>query len=94
NARGGVTLAFGSFHLAMNLLWCVLETHRGTVKQMGSLTQLFAILEKTRLGGEHPDYHTLLSALTQILHGLVLNAWQIECDYSSLAVFAKAGPTP
>ncbi|KAH9009894.1 hypothetical protein EDB84DRAFT_1590991 [Lactarius hengduanensis] len=68
-------LAFGSFHLAMNLLWC---THRGTVKQTGSLTQLFAILEKTRLGGEHPDYHTLLSALTQILHGLVLNAWRTD----------------
>ncbi|KAH8977662.1 hypothetical protein EDB86DRAFT_2817126 [Lactarius hatsudake] len=87
-------LAFGSFHLAMNLLWCVLETHRGTVKQTGSLTQLFAILEKTRLGGEHPDYHTLLSALTQVLHGLVLNAWRTECAYSSLAAFAKAGPTP
>ncbi|KAH8979979.1 hypothetical protein EDB86DRAFT_3066941 [Lactarius hatsudake] len=87
-------LAFGSFHLAMNLLWCVLEAHRGTVKQTGSLTQLFAILEKTRLGGEHPDYHTLLSALTQVLHGLVLNAWRTECAYSSLAAFAKAGPTP
>ncbi|KAH8986497.1 hypothetical protein EDB92DRAFT_1818309 [Lactarius akahatsu] len=87
-------LAFGSFHLAMNLLWCVLETHRGTLKQTGSLTQLFAILEKTRLGGEHPDYHMLLSALTQILHGLVLNAWRTECAYSSLAAFAKAGPTP
>ncbi|KAH9021720.1 hypothetical protein EDB85DRAFT_1871750 [Lactarius pseudohatsudake] len=87
-------LAFGSFHLAMNLLWCVLETHWGTLKQTGSLTQLFAILEKTRLGGEHPDYHTLLSALMQILHGLVLNAWRTECAYSSLAAFAKAGPTP
>jgi hypothetical protein len=60
-------LGFGSFHLAMNLLWCVLETHRGTLNQTGSLTHLFAVLEKTRLGGEHPDYHTLLSALTQIM---------------------------
>ncbi|KAH9169075.1 hypothetical protein EDB89DRAFT_2115183 [Lactarius sanguifluus] len=87
-------LGFGSFHLTMNLLWCVLETHQGTLNQMGSLTQLFAVLEKTRLGGEHPDYHTLLAALTQILHGLILNAWHNECDYSSLRDFAKAEPTP
>ncbi|KAH9172598.1 hypothetical protein EDB89DRAFT_1850933 [Lactarius sanguifluus] len=87
-------LGFGSFHLTMNLLWCILETHRGTLGQTGSLTHLFAILEKTRLGGEHPDYHTLLAALTQILHGLILNAWRNECDYSSLSDFAKADPTP
>ncbi|KAH9030516.1 hypothetical protein EDB85DRAFT_1866449 [Lactarius pseudohatsudake] len=87
-------LGFGSFHLTMNLLWCVLETHRGTLNQMGSLTHLFAVLEKTRLGGEHPDYHTLLAALTQILHGLILNAWRIECDYPSLRDFARAEPTP
>ncbi|KAH9158717.1 hypothetical protein EDB89DRAFT_1867625, partial [Lactarius sanguifluus] len=89
-----MALGFGSFHLTMNLLWCVLETHRGTLNQMGSLTQFFAVLEKTRLGGEHPDYHTLLAALTQILHGLILNAWRNECDYSSLRDFAKAEPMP
>ncbi|KAF8257379.1 hypothetical protein EI94DRAFT_1818072 [Lactarius quietus] len=66
----------------------------GTLNQVGSLTHLFAILEKTRLGGEHPDYHTLLSALTQILHGLILNAWLMECDYSSLSDFATAVPMP
>ncbi|KAH9010956.1 hypothetical protein EDB83DRAFT_2234192 [Lactarius deliciosus] len=87
-------LGFGSFHLTMNLLWCILETHQGTLGQMGSLTHLFAILEKARLGGEHPDYHTLLAALTQILHGLILNAWHNECDYSSLSSFAKADPMP
>ncbi|KAH9044053.1 hypothetical protein EDB83DRAFT_2211657, partial [Lactarius deliciosus] len=87
-------LGFGSFHLTMNLLWCILETHRGTLGQTGSLTHLFAILEKARLGGKHPDYHTLLAALTQILHGLILNAWCNECDYSSLSSFAKADPTP
>ncbi|KAH9012405.1 hypothetical protein EDB83DRAFT_2529940 [Lactarius deliciosus] len=87
-------LGFGSFHLTMNLLWCVLETHRGTLSQTGSLTQLFAVLEKTRLGGEHPDYHTLLASLTQILHGLILDAWRNECDYPSLRDFAKAEPTP
>jgi hypothetical protein len=78
----------------MNLLWCILETHRGTLNRIGSLTHLFAVLEKTQLGGERPDYHTLLSALTQILHGLILNAWRTECDYTSLSNFAKAGPMP
>ncbi|KAF8272938.1 hypothetical protein EI94DRAFT_1565132 [Lactarius quietus] len=87
-------LAFGSFHLTMNLLWCILETHRGSRNQTGSLSHLFAILEKTRLGGGKPDYHTLLSALTQILHGLILNAWCAECDCSSLDDFASANPTP
>jgi hypothetical protein len=87
-------LAFGCFHLAMNLLWCILETHSGTLNQIGSLTHLFAVLEKTQLGGECPDYHTLLSALTQILHSLILNTWRTECDYTLLSNFAKAGPTP
>ncbi|KAF8270305.1 hypothetical protein EI94DRAFT_1571690 [Lactarius quietus] len=87
-------LAFSSFHLAMNLIWCILETHRGTLKQVSSLTHLFAILEKTRLGGEHLDYHTLLSALMQIFHGLILNAWLTDCDYLSLSDFAMAEPMP
>jgi hypothetical protein len=83
-------LGFGNFHLAMNLLWCVLETHWGTLNQMGSLTHFFAILEKTQLGGEHPDYHTLLAALTQILDGLILNMWLTECNYPLLCDFANA----
>ncbi|KAH9036583.1 hypothetical protein EDB85DRAFT_1833446, partial [Lactarius pseudohatsudake] len=87
-------LGFGSFHLTMNLLWCVLETHQGTLNQMGSLTHLFAVLEKTHLGSEHPDYHTLLAALTQILHGLILNVWRNKCDYPSLRDFAHVEPTP
>jgi hypothetical protein len=57
-------LGFGSFHLTMNLLWCILKTHSETLNQTGSLTHLFAILEKAQLGGKHPDYHTLLAALT------------------------------
>jgi hypothetical protein len=58
------------------------------------LTHFFAVLEKTRLGGEHPDYHMLLAALTQILHGLILNAWLTECNYPLLCDYAKANPTP
>ena len=87
-------LAFGGFHLAMNLIWGILENHRGTINQTGSLTHLFAVLEKTWLGGEHPDYHTLLAALTQILHGLILNAWRTECGYPSLDDFEKTNPSP
>lgn len=86
-------LAFGTFHLTMNLIWSVLETHRGSISRVGSLTHLFAVLEKTRLGGEHPDYHTLLTALRQILDGLILNAWRLECGYSSLNSFSRAEPT-
>ena len=87
-------LAFGAFHLAMNLIWSVLETHHGTIDQIGSLTYLFAVLEKVRLGGEHPDYHTLLAALTQILDGLILNAWRKESGYSKLSEFVESEPKP
>jgi len=86
-------LAFGLFHLVMNLIWALLETHRGTLGQVGSLTHLFAVLEKTRLGGEKPDYHTLLASLTQIVEGLILNAWQTECGYSSLKDYAQSKPS-
>jgi len=86
-------LAFGSFHLVMNLIWALLETHRGTISQVGSLTHLFAILEKTRLGGEKPDYHTLLATLIQILDGLILNAWRNECGHDSLEKFAASKPS-
>ncbi|KAF8263752.1 hypothetical protein EI94DRAFT_1772848 [Lactarius quietus] len=87
-------LGFGGFHLTMNLLWCILETHQGTLNQTGSLTHFFAILEKAQLGGEHPNYHTLLAALTQILNSLILDAWRSECGYSSFNAFAGANPTP
>jgi hypothetical protein len=36
----------------------------------------------------------LLAALTQILHGIILNAWREECGHSSLAAFAESNPTP
>jgi hypothetical protein len=86
-------LGFGTFHLVMNLIWSVLETHCGTVGRIGSLAFFFALLEKARLGREHLDYHTLLSALKQILHGLILNAWQAECGHPSLQDFAGTNPS-
>ncbi|KAH9977435.1 hypothetical protein BJV77DRAFT_956754 [Russula vinacea] len=65
-------LSFGLFHLCMNLIWALLHTHCGSFHQTGSLTYFFALMEKTRLGADHPDYHTLLAALTQVLEGIIL----------------------
>ncbi|KIK40439.1 hypothetical protein CY34DRAFT_24807 [Suillus luteus UH-Slu-Lm8-n1] len=41
----------------------------------------------------HPDYHTLLSTLLQILRGIILNSWKVECIYDSLAALASSKPT-
>ena len=81
----------------MNLIWALLQTHRGSIQQLGSLSHFFAILEKVRLGSDRPDYHTLLAALTQILEGLTLNAWRTECakdGHATLNDFAQSDPTP
>ncbi|KAF8149569.1 hypothetical protein B0H34DRAFT_679328 [Crassisporium funariophilum] len=58
-----------------------------SLNQTGSLTYFFNTLEKTRLGSNHLDYHSLLAALMQILDGLLLNVWRQECG--DLASFAK-----
>ena len=34
-----------------------------------------------------------MAALTQILHGIILNAWRKECGYPSLSSFAKSDPS-
>ncbi|KII83570.1 hypothetical protein PLICRDRAFT_119309 [Plicaturopsis crispa FD-325 SS-3] len=86
--------AFGLFHLCLNLIWALLHIHRGSLKQLGSLTYFFTLLDKARLGSEHPDYHTLLAALMQILNGLVLSAWKEECGHASFEAFAASKPTP
>lgn len=83
-------LGFGLFHLCMNLIWALLHTHHGSLNQTGSLTYFFALMEKARLGAEHPDYHTLLAALTQILEGIILNAWRDELG--DLNDYAKTSP--
>jgi hypothetical protein len=86
-------LGFGLFHLCLNLIWALLHVHRGFITQLGSLSHLFATMDKTRLGAQHPNYHTLLAALTQILHGIILNAWRRDCGFPSLGVFAASKPT-
>ncbi|KAF9234843.1 hypothetical protein BU15DRAFT_78605 [Melanogaster broomeanus] len=73
-------LGFGLFHLCMNLIWTLLHVHRGSINQVGSLSYFFALLDRTRLGCEHPDYHTLLSTLLQILRGIIMSAWHAESD--------------
>ena len=85
-------LGFGLFHLCLNLVWALLHVHRGSLNQKGSLAYFFALMEKTRLGGDHPDYHTLLSSLTQILEGILLNAWSQESGHRDLAGFAATEP--
>ena len=86
-------LGFGLFHLCLNLVWALLHIHRGSLGDTGSLASFFVLLEKTRLGSNHPDYHTLLSALTQILDGLILNAWRLECGCKNLSDFALSRPS-
>ncbi|KAJ7751581.1 hypothetical protein B0H16DRAFT_1460136 [Mycena metata] len=87
-------LGIGLFHLCLNLIWAVLHVHRGHLSIDGSLSHLFVILEKTRLGSAHPDYHSLLAALMQILDGLLLDAWRLECGFPTLAAFAESEPSP
>ncbi|KAJ6468884.1 hypothetical protein C8R45DRAFT_1105515 [Mycena sanguinolenta] len=86
-------LGFGLFHLCLNLVWAILHVHRGSITQVGSLAYFFTLMEKTRLGNDQPDYHTLLAALTQILDGLLLNAWRKECGCDSFKAFAQFKPS-
>ncbi|KAJ7445336.1 hypothetical protein FB451DRAFT_1055712 [Mycena latifolia] len=86
-------LGIGLFHLCLNLIWAVLQSHRGHETTEGSLAYFFVILEKARLGGKHPDYHSLLAALMQILDGLLLDAWRLECGFPNLAALAASNPS-
>jgi len=89
-----IQLGYGAFHKCLNLVWAILKIHQGTIRQLGSLKYFFALLEKTRLANDKPDYHTLLSALFQILNGILLQAWRHECGFTTLKLFAESKPTP
>lgn len=67
-------LGFGLFYFCMNLIWALLHVHQGSLHQTGSLTYFFTLMEKVHLGADHPDYHTLLAALSQVLEGIILGA--------------------
>ncbi|KAJ7912813.1 hypothetical protein B0H13DRAFT_1874402 [Mycena leptocephala] len=86
-------LGIGVFHFCLNLIWAVLRSHRGHENTEGSLAYFFVILEKAWLGGKHPDYHSPLAALMQILDGLLLDAWRLECGSVNLTAFAATEPT-
>ncbi|KAJ7690874.1 hypothetical protein B0H17DRAFT_935528, partial [Mycena rosella] len=67
-------LRIGLLHLCLNLIWIILQLHRGHETTEGSLAYFFVILEKARLGGKYPDNHSLLAAFMQILDGLLLDS--------------------
>ncbi|KAF8985490.1 hypothetical protein BDQ17DRAFT_1393759 [Cyathus striatus] len=89
-------IGIGLFHLCLNLCWALLSIYHGTTEQKGSLQYFFALLGKSRLSGEKPDYHTLLAAFMQILDGLTLNGLQTLCEHegSTLASFLNSNPSP
>ncbi|KAI9567256.1 hypothetical protein HD554DRAFT_2024283 [Boletus coccyginus] len=89
-----IQLGFSLFHLYMNLIWALLHIHCGLVAKAGSFCYFFAVLDHMCLGCKHPNYYTLLVTLMQILHGIILNAWKVECGYLSLAAFSLSNPTP
>ncbi|KAF9034282.1 hypothetical protein BJ165DRAFT_1356573, partial [Panaeolus papilionaceus] len=82
----------GLFHTEMNLDCVVHNTHRGTIQEAGSLSHFYLVMGKTRLGSDKPDYHTLITAQMQILDGLILNSWRIECG--DLDQYAETKPSP
>jgi hypothetical protein len=87
-------LGIGLFHLCLDLVWAILNVRQGHLSVDESLSHFFlVILEKTRLGNLHPDYHTLLAALMQILDGLLLDAWRLNYGYPNVA-FAESKPSP
>ncbi|KAJ3520501.1 hypothetical protein NMY22_g12730 [Coprinellus aureogranulatus] len=94
NSRLVFELGLALFHLIMNLIWAVRETHYGTIHELGSLAHLFLLLGKTRLGNPKPDFHSLLAALQQVLGGVVILAWEKECGFDDLKSFADSKPTP
>lgn len=69
----------GLFHLCYNLANAILHLHRGALDQIGCLNHWFYLLGKTRLSGEKPDYHTLITAMSQILDGIILSIWEYLC---------------
>ncbi|KAF6740873.1 hypothetical protein DFP72DRAFT_1086565 [Ephemerocybe angulata] len=72
-------LAMGLFHAALNLVWAMLHVHRGSSTQLATIAFWIIVLEKVRLSGAKPDYHTAYAFLIQILEGVVLSAWKEIC---------------
>ncbi|KAI0039961.1 hypothetical protein FA95DRAFT_1612171 [Auriscalpium vulgare] len=84
----------GMFHALLNSSWMILDVHRGDAADPGSLESFITLLNKKRHGSEHPDYHAIKATLFQVLDGLLLHAWELECGFPSLDDFMASNPTP
>lgn len=87
-------LGIGLFHLVMNLIWMINTKHASSVREIGTLHYWFSQLQKVRLTCKKPDFHALLTTLEQILDGILLYAWNLECGYANLQQFASSKPSP
>ena len=88
-------LGMGLFHLVMNLIWMINIKYAGlSVYQIGLLNYWFAKLEKVHLSTKKLDFHALLMTLQQLLDGILLYTWKLECGYASFEQFAASKPTP
>ena len=85
-------IGIGLFHLAMNLAWHILYTHKGSEDTPGSLAFYAKYLNIRRVIKERPDYYTLRSFLYHVLFANILYAWSIKTGQSDLTKFAETTP--
>jgi hypothetical protein len=74
----------GMFHVALNLGWLILATHRGDADNPGSLAYWIELLDKKRHNSAKPEYYTLVATYRQILDGMILYCWRDKLDLHSL----------
>ncbi|KAG2047582.1 hypothetical protein BDR06DRAFT_897087, partial [Suillus hirtellus] len=86
NQMENFQLAPGLFHAQLNLIWAILHIHRGSLEEIRGLQYYISLLDRVRLGAEHPDYHTLVSLATQVLVGHILLYWEIVSGMSLAAL--------
>ncbi|KAI0308834.1 hypothetical protein OF83DRAFT_1072927, partial [Amylostereum chailletii] len=86
-------VAPGGLHYLMNAVWCSLDHHRGDARDHGSLQSFITLLDKKRHNSEHPDFHAVKSTQLQVLYGLALSAFKLECDHDDLDAFAATEPS-
>lgn len=89
--RSGFQIGVALFHLCLNAVWVLKTVHYGVLQELGSLADAFTALGKVRLANAKPDYHALETALSQVVDGLLLNAWERECG--DLDAFARTKPS-
>ncbi|KAJ8090844.1 hypothetical protein PM082_024759 [Marasmius tenuissimus] len=89
-------LAPAIFHMLMNLHWGIRDKHYGTIRQPGSLSNLYSRMGKKRLGNDKPEYYPLRDAHGQVLDGIVICAWKevLPPSYPTLGAFLDSNPSP